>query len=464
MKTKYYLMTVAAALALAACAKQEQTVQPEEATAEMAVGFDAYTSRGVDTKAGPAGELTTSGFKVSPSAFKDAGFGVFAYYTDNNDYDSNSVPNFMYNQQVKWNGNSTSGKWEYSPVKYWPNEYGSNAISDDRDKVSFFAYAPWVAVVPSTGKIDGTVDLTTWGITGVTRNTITGDPLVKYMVSFDPTKSVDLVWGVVPAASTTWNTIYDGDTEQTMVAGKPWANVERPATTAQTLKFDFNHALSKLNVQIDAFVDGTDATNALATETRIFVRSITFSGFAIKGALNLNNQSANTAYWKDYAGVDDLMTGEEVTIFDGRKDGKEGASDATASNEKILGLNPVIISDNGNTQVGVTNAAVNLFDSATATTPVYVIPTGDPVKVTIVYDVETEDSSLATYLSDGKTFGSSIQNTISKNVTFGTSNKFENGKAYTLKLHLGMNSVKLEAEVTTWVPETASDTDLPANS
>ncbi len=460
MRTKYILIGVAA-ITLAACAKQETAEQTPQ-TAEMAVGFDTYTSRGVDTKAGPAGEITTANMKTIPHAQNTAGFGVFGFYTDNNDYDSNSVPNFMYNQQVTWDGS----KWMYSPVKYWPNEYGSNALSDDRDKVSFFAYAPWVDVIPSSGKINGAATATTWGITGLTRNTNSGDPLVKYMVSFDPAKSVDLVWGVVPTSSTTWDTIYTGDSEQTMTAGLPWSNVEHPAATAQSLKFDFKHATSKLNVQIDAFVDGTDATNALAVGTKIYVRSITFSGFALKGALNLNNQTASEAYWKDYAGIDDLMTGEEITIFDGRKDGKEGAADALASNEKILGLNPVIISDNGNTQAGVTNTAVNLFtNAAAATTPVYVIPTGDAVKVTIVYDVETEDTNLATYLSDGKTFGSSIQNAISKDVTFGTATKFENGKAYTIKLHLGMNSVKLEAEVSAWdSTAAAADTDLPANA
>lgn len=461
MRTKYILIGVAA-ITLAACAKQETAEQTPQ-TAEMAVGFDTYTSRGVDTKAGPAGEITTANMKdnTTPHAQNTAGFGVFGFYTDNNDYDSNSVPNFMYNQQVKWDGS----KWTYAPVKYWPNEYGSNALSDDRDKVSFFAYAPWVKVVPSSGKIDATdATETTWGITGLTRNTNSGDPLVKYMVSFDPAKSVDLVWGMVPKTTTTWKTIYDAD-DQTVMPGMPWTNMERPKDVNQTMKFNFRHALSKLNVQIDTYVDGTDATNPLiAAETKIFVRSITFSGFALKGALNLNNQTANTAYWKDYAGVDDLMTGEEITIFDGRKDGKEGAADATASNEKILGLNHVIISNNGNTENGVTNTLVNLFDDATATTPVYVIPTGDNVKVTIVYDVETKDASLATYLSDGKTFGSSIQNTISQDINFGSATKFANGKAYTIKLHLGMNSVKFEADVRAWDDGGAADVDLPANA
>lgn len=464
MKTRYFIFAVAA-LALGACAKQEQAVdQPAEAPAQIAVGFDAYTTRGVDTKAGVAGELTTTRLKnnTTPDAMNTAGFGVFAFYTDNNDYDSNSLPNFMYNEQVTWDGSD----WTYAPVKYWPNEYGSTAISDDTDKVSFFAYAPWVKVVPSSGKYDGEVEETKWGITGLSRNTSASDPLVKYMVSFDPHYSVDLVWGVVPAATDPaakykWD-IINSDIDQEFDPGKPWKNVQRPEKTNKALKFDFKHATSKLNVQIDADPDITshDKTTPLATDTKVYVRSITFEGFAIKGALNLNNQN-DAAYWMDFGGVDDLMTGDEVTIFDGRKDGKEGAADATASNEKVLGLNPVIISDNGNTTAGVTAKLVNLFgktneDGTSAEIgekePVYVIPTGDAVKVTIVYDVETEDENLAVYLSDGKTFGSSVENKITKSITFDDSNpaKFESGKAYTIKLHLGLNSVKFAAKVTGW--------------
>ena len=447
---KKFFVIAAAALALVACNK-EQKFEAEPQAEAIPVAFDSYLNRNVDTKAGTPGRLDILALQLSS-------FGVFAYYTDGNEYDSNSVPNFMYNQEVLYNVDH----WEYAPVKYWPNEYGKNAIAEERDKVSFFAYAPYVKVTPSNGKIDGDVTLTTWGITGMTRNTATGDPMVKYMVSLDPNKSVDLLWGVADAtADVTWKTSFETD-DQTIAKGMPWLNVERPKTAAdQKLKFDFHHALAQLNVQIDADPDAVSHnTNAIAAKTKVYVRSITFTGFAMKGALNLNNTEAAKPYWKDYAGVDDLMYGEEVTIYDGRKDGKEGVADAVATNEKVLGLNPVIIQKETAT-AGVTTDPVNLFNSATLAKPFFVIPTGEKVDVTIVYDVETEDENLAGYLSDGKTPGSSVQNTITKKAVFA---KLENDKAYTLKIHLGLTSVKFDADVTEWTAVTpATDTDLPAN-
>lgn len=467
----------------AACSSNDkldtgQDPQQPVADAELPVGFDAYTQRGT-TRAGVPGTLTNADFKDDTKALGMAGFGVFAYYTDNNDYDPQCIPNFMYNQQVKYTG----GAWTYDPVKYWPNEYGTSAISDDADKVSFFAYAPYVDVIPSTGKIDGTADDAKWGITGMSRNSATGDPLIKYIASFDQDKSVDLCWGTVGATNTIWPVINTPSTNQVMPAGEPWLNVQRPSQINQNLTFDFKHALSQLTVDVDAFVDGTDATNAVNAKTKIFIRSISFNGFAMKGALNLNNTDANKALWLDYNGSADLDNGETVIVYDGRKDGKEGASGSEASNEKVLGLNPQFVQDetsitNGGLptadwktgDVGVTNTAKNLFRKWNGTAyveadnPVMVIPTGDILELEIVYDVETLDQNLATYVSDSKSPGSSIENRIRKTVVFGNSTTMENGKRYVIHLHLGMNSVKLDANVEDWKDaDSGANVDLPLN-
>ena len=94
-----------------------------------------------------------------------------------------------------------------------------------------------------------------------------------------------------------------------------------------------------------------------------------------------------------------------------------------------------------------------------------VIPNGDEFTVEIVYDVETLDPNLANYVSDNKTKGSSIENRISKTVTFGSATTLENGKKYTLKLHLGMNSVKLDAAVSDWDNSSAAqEVKLPSNN
>ena len=478
MKKVFFLAAVATMFT--ACSNDEGQLAIESSQAQVeagAVGFDAYLQR-TKTRAGYIGEIQLD-------QLKQTGFGVFAYYTDNNDYEPLSQPNFMYNQKVTFNDRTS--KWVYEPVKYWPNEYGSDATSDDADKVSFFAYGPYVDVVPSTGKIDGSADDAKYGIAGVTRNSATGDPIVKYIASFDQDKSVDLIWGTVPADNTSWN-IIQGAATQTLEAGLPWLNIQRPREAAtqeaaqQRVKFQFEHALSQLSVNIDADVDGFDETNALDANTRIWVRSITFNGFSLKGALNLNNTEAGAgkAYWLDYGGVADLVTGDAVTVFDGLKDGKEGTAGAEARNEKILGFNPQLIQSDADIEdgawkadrKGVTNERVSLFRKLDAASgaytasdaPVMVIPNGDDVTVEIVYDVETIDPKLANYVSDCRTKGSSIENRISKSVSFGNITTMENGKHYTLNLHLGMNSVKLDADVTGWVSVDAQDITLPGNS
>ncbi|MBR1484185.1 MAG: hypothetical protein IJ612_00635, partial [Prevotella sp.] len=446
-----------AAMMLASCSSDKlgPDPTPSQPTLEAgAVGFDAYTQRGT-TRAGVPGDLTDADFKNSATDLGKAGFGVFAYYTDLNEYDQLYTPNFFYNQQVKYN--TTSTKWEYTPVKYWPNEYGSSALSDDVDKVSFFAYAPYVDVAATSGKVDA--DKNTWGIAGLSKNSATGDPVVKYIASFDPLYTVDLCWGV--ANGEVWNKTNGGS--QTMKAGLPWIDVERPLSTdvaTGSLKFTFLHALSQLQVKVDAAVDALDPGTALEGDTKIYVRSISFTGVAQKGALNLNNTQSGKALWLNYNGTDELESGDVMTLYDGLKDGKEGTGQA-ASNEKLLGFNPNIISNLGNTTPGVTETAVDLFANSTA----FVIPSGETMTVTITYDVETPDNNLAGYLSDGVTHGSSIQNVISKEVHFGSNDYLENGKKYVLNLHLGMNSVKFDAEVTAWDPTAIErDVELPFNA
>ena len=474
---KLFLIAIAAAAFVACSNNDEEVMSPQvpnpTAQGDIPVGFDVYTSRAT-TRAGKIDEATVSSLKAAEAA--GGGFGIFAYYTNANEYDPQAVPNFMYNQKVLWDNNGTTEDpaddyWKYEPVKYWPNEHGNTAISDDVDKLTFFAYAPYVAVVPSTGKLsDVTGGKDKWGITGMSRNSATGDPLIKYIASFEKTKTVDLCWGVYNEASPySWATNAGGNQSLEDLKGLPWKNIQRPdGVSGQNVKFTFKHALAQLNVQIDHDADVTahaDDETGIAAATKVYVRSISFTGMATKGSLNLNNTVDGKALWLDYNGTADLESGEVVTIYDGRKDGKEGTAGAIASNEKTLGLNATIISDNDNTTAGVTKTLQNLFaDMASATDPVYIIPTGEAIEVEIVYDIETADANLASYLSDGKTTGSRIENRIKKTVTFGTDTKFENGKSYTLKLHLGMNSVKFDAAVTGWVDANADgNAELPDN-
>ena len=315
------------------------------------VGFSAYARRGV-SRAGYAGVLDLT--QLEQTEANKGGFGVFAYYTDLKRYDQTYIPNFMYNQGVFKSG----ANWAYSPVMYWPNESGASAQSDDEDKVSFFAYAPFVR---HSSAASGSVADATYGITGFSRNSTVGDPIVKYIASFDPAKSVDLCWGV--CAADTWAK-YQGTTNQTMTAGLPWLDVEHPQGIDQKMTFTFKHALSQLNVQVDADPDiaahDDDNSAAIAAGTKVYVRSISFTGIATHGALNLNNTVADKPLWLDYSGTTDLPYGQSVTVHDGRRDGREGASGAEATNELPQGLNPQIV-QNSTTTTGVTAAKTSCF-------------------------------------------------------------------------------------------------------
>lgn len=437
-------MLLAATTTVVACTGIEDSAEPlppDPLQEPQPVAFNAYVNRNT-TRGGYAGAIDLTTLQQNGDG-KANGFGVFAYYTDGHVYGQTSLPNFMYNQQVTYDG--TSDAWTYSPLKYWPNEKGASD-SYDNDHVTFFAYAPYTPVSLSTGRAEG--DAKT-GIMSLSRPIDSGDPLVFYCVSYDPTKAVDLCWGT------------------------PQQDLTKPATLNSKINFNFKHSLAALNVQIDADIDvatHTNPGNTLDANTRIYVRSITFEGFAEKGQLNLF--STTSPIWNNLD-CDCDVTSQPITIYDGRRDGKEGVS--ASLNEARTGLNPNIVQSGAytitgepsvftSTTPGVTNETVNLFDVSTMTSatdeqklaaPIYVIPTNDPMKVTIVYDVETCDSKLTNqYLSDGQTHGSTIENNLTATIkTTGDAPApitMEAGMKYTISLHLGMTSVKVDASVTAW--------------
>lgn len=467
MKTKYFILAAAAAL-FAACSSDDG-LAPEQQAATQAeqvpVVFDSYVNRAT-TRAGFQGALTTDQLKQAK-----AGFGVFGYYTDNTLYSQNSLPNFMYNEKVTYEGSA----WTYSPVKYWPNEFGGEAISDGEDRLTFFAYAPYVDVYPGTGRINQETGYNTdqnsltSGIVGMTSNVTTGDPYVKFYADLKPANRVDLCWGVAKDAWTVNDGVVAG-IQKVLTAGDPFVDIIKPKImTSKKIAFQFYHALASLNVQIDTDVDVVShATSSLDDATKIYVRSVTFEGFTTKGLLNLNASSADGPLWYELNSTNTRLGSGVTTIYDGRRDGKEAQARAEATNETPRDLNPVIIQTDASTpEAGVTNTPVNLFNSETLTDKVYVIPTNENLKVTIVYDVETADPNAPGFLSDGKTHGISIENKITKEIGWGDTPsyaKIEAGKAYLIKLHLGMTSVQFDAAVEDW--DASADegkADLPIN-
>ena len=423
---KFYLIAAAAAAVLAAgCAKNEviQNQGPGDA-----VSFGVYVPKTV-TKAGTAGTITTDG-TGSTVSLQTEGFGVFATWSDHADYSSAIGPNFMWNTHVTYDTSS----WKYEPVKYWPNETitdGSNAAhgpSDIADKLSFFAYGPYVAPAAATGLF---TPAETTGITTLTSNGATTDPMVTYVVDSDPSNSVDLIWAVAGSAFS--YTDVNGSTVS-VEAGKPFKNLTKPSHSL-TIPFHFRHATARLGFKVVGAFDQVAAGGTLESGTKVTVSDVRIVGLpvAATGTLNLNNTTANTPLWTATPSTVNLIV-----------------------NGDDLNAN---IKDSGNAEVqtvpGVTASPQNVFDNDNKFFTLIPIETSITARVKITYYVTTADSNLSAGFSR-------VENVIYKDLTFASG--FQAGKAYTIKIILGLTSVKLEADVENWTVLLDTDVDLPINS
>ncbi len=311
---KYFYLAAVSAMMLTACSSENDVVQPTTAqptnpvaVQQQAVAFDTYLAGSTaSTRSGEKGVMTTQKLKTAT-----AGFGVFTFYSDNGNYNNTTAkPDFMYNQKVTWN----SG-WTYSPLKYWPNETTADmynetghATSTATDKLSFFAYAPYVDPNISGG-------LVTPGITALSGNNVAGDPTVSWTYSQSPDNNVDLLWGVAPAGFSYTNV--SGATTSVPV-GMPLLNLVKPDKD-QKVKFLFQHALSRIGLSVVSAIDqiaaGDDAGKYTTDETRVLIEEVKIWGnFGQSGVLNLNNTEANVANWIE-ANVTRTATDETTPSF-----------------------------------------------------------------------------------------------------------------------------------------------------
>lgn len=392
---KILLFTVAAATAMAftGCSQSSELADTESnntETTQKAISFDTYLSK--TTRAGEAGAQNTGTLKTN-------GFGVFAYYTGQNAYAKTTTPNFMYNTKVSVPTGSTA--FTYSPARYWPN--------NDGDKLSFFAYAPYVEVTAGTGL---PADATS-GITTLSNNAYTGAPTVTYKLADDKTQSVDLLWGA--KMGTTTNEVN--------------TNLTR---TKDNVGFTFKHALAKFggdNSCIKAILatDDDKAFDKTTTKVTISDITITSSDIATTGTLDLT-----TGTWSGRQNNDGKMTLDipataiSEAIAEPKTTDKE--IDGTAA-VKLTGLQPTIYT--------------NVLKENTAS--YYFIPGTQPkFDVTVTYRVRTIDSSLSAGVTN-------VKQTIKKTIQF--PNAFEANKKYNLILSIGLNTVKFSAEVSDWASD-----------
>lgn len=392
------ILAAAAALVLTASCVKVETF--ENTRDENVLTFGVYAGNAAQTRA-TYGDITTANLKNSTD-----GFGVFAYYTLNNDWASTDTPNFMYNQQVKYNDSANTtlypAKWEYTPLKYWPNGQNSTTVETGTitDKLSFYAYAPQIATasvntVPAAGQ----------GITAISANTAAGAPTISFTVPSKAEQQIDLLWAT-PVLNQTKQTI------------------------TGTINFTFKHALAKLGIKVQAVVDAVAPTTAnLDSNTKIILESLEMSADGTKsGVLTIDSATA-TPNWAS-------KTGETVVTFD--------AASFSATTTV-----------NGKTGFDVTETAQYLNEDKSPMIIPGEIASGKYV-ITANYWVITEDAAL----NGGY---STVQQVIKKTSTAAIT--FDAGYKYDVLVKLGLTNVSFDVtEVSTWTDGAANDVDLPVNN
>lgn len=502
MRKKLFLAAMAV-VALAGCTQSDEVFEgpdlSEQAIAENAIQFGTYLGQTVQTRAGKTGSLNTEGLKAD-----DAGFGVFAYYTNTADYTYSAVntdgttgqttmkPNFMYNQKVTWNSTLDDAyitKWTYSPVKYWPNNISTTAVDDqdndtssdpakaseDGGKISFFAYAPYVEAA------SGTV-----GITDMTANTAESDPIITYIISTtgDP---VDLLWGTYGETSINVNGSGTNAGVAYNASGSYYAKSILPnASTSPTgyrvnadltkqktngkVDFAFKHALAKVGGSVDNSSSMTNVYGLMVIldiddmegaekggifnneETKVTVTSVDIKAKSFVDTNN-NGKGDDGEYLKTLEGKLNLANGHwQIT-------GTKGNSTEAATVTHLINQNGASAQGTLNTDIaepatapdktpagwnglhnGVLTTPQNVYASEAA--PLIFFPGTYPeLTITVDYTVRTKDANLEDAYSE-------VKQTITKKVTFNKA--VELNKQYSLLMHLGLTSVKFTASVSDW--------------
>ena len=347
-------MAAASALMLTACTSESDVLQSAtKQEAPKAVGFDVYTQNATNvTRAGASGIMNTTRLQT-------LGFGIFGYYSDDSSYPTSGyIPNFMYNQQVTWN--NTSKGWAYTPLKYWPNETTKDsqtnpAVSTATDKLTFFAYAPYVSAASGTDGITAITAAATGKLTPDGGSALdAADPAVEYIAPALIPNGVDLLWGVAPAGGKHYTAV-DGNVSGAD-DGMPYLNLVKPDVNT-SLKFYFQHALARFGFTVAAAIDQVPQGGELAKDdqTRVTIESVTLKGYiAEKGILNLNNIAPNVANWISLNGTalaagDDLGSGalaQRTITIDGANlnpDIKDSGSDEAQTVTGVTGTKKDLI-------------------------------------------------------------------------------------------------------------------------
>ena len=521
-------MAAASAFVLTGCTETDLSGDTSLAkeSAPSAIQFSAKTRNAGATRTtgGSVGDITTTTLKTGAHA--SDGFGVMAYVKGTNGATdcyttgtwNDEKPNFMYNQQVTY----STDHWTYTPVKFWPNDFANGNVdtkqgeageetaatgSVNSGKVSFFAYAPFVApenyTAKSTTHKRNSTDNTAFdvkvsgtaadeGIVAITANDYQKEPEVKYVLktaSLD--QAVDLLWGV-RAANTTY-TLADGGSNNNNTEAYNTDLTKQAAN--ETIDFLFKHALAKigghtyenpnhqtgLQVILDldngsttagvqpgtAITGGEKQANTLVTVESIKIRDLkTYaaeksetdaSDLINSGWFNIatGTWSENTTKGATYNHAVDKSSSGDYTM---NPDIAEPADASKLAYSTGWTNNTVAIPG------VITTAPTDVYTEDSKAPGLLLIPSPDydqTLVVTVKYIVRTFDDHLATSANnDGATNGtwSKVEQTITNKVTI-PANSLKSNKFYKLLIHLGLTSVKFSATVADWEENTSNPDD-----
>lgn len=423
---KYFYFAIAAVAALASCSSDDATT--EQGVAPMAnegINFGVYT---------PAVTRST----IENNATVQAnGFGVLAFSQMQEPISSfskaNYLPNFMYNQQVKYD--VTQNAWTYAPIKYWPNNDGA--------LVSFYAYAPYFPEF-NQDKFTFTPESNDYSKENTTidqknvRLVLGYDamgPAIEYTRSSVATEGVDLLWGSQKGSAPA---VAPVDLKKQQIDEK--------------VEFLFKHAMSRLffNVQVwgDEFsVNGGDVANSthkIADNTTIKIRKVELVGnFWNTGTLRLYDGN-----WKhDKGDYSNLVFEEGAGHFSAAVEAGITGDQAQKEIDLLVGSGM----EDGKMKE---DDQINNFVMVMPETTFYIQITYDVITVD---ETNPKNNSIVTNVVK-----STDHNAVADNSDAGTYT-LKQGKAYNFHLNLGMTTVKFDAEVEDWDVIT-NEVALPENN
>lgn len=349
------------------------------------------------------------------AALQLSGFGVFAYYTGNNNFvnpaDVSTIGTMLYNEAITY----SSPDWTYNHIQYWPTNSG---------KVTFLAFAPFYS-----GGYTATVDATT------------KIPQVAYTAATSLSNPNDLLWGV------------NG-------AGLPFKDITEPSD--KTVHFHFHHALAKVHLTISSDEDFSSINTALNNyshssgwgrptyyysdaDTKIFIEDVTLTNLYSGATLSLLNTEANKPNWKN-------KTGTLNYDFTGYANLNSSLIYYTYQNGYL---------SNWSSTFGVTSASKDLLNGNYIMAIPKAMNEGDSVRVTVKYHVISRVHEY--YYDWGDKYGNNIivpRSNVTANdndnngngttVSATVKTNLEGGTEYNLHIALAGNYMKLYVKAKQW--------------